>query len=93
MTIANLIDAECLAFAKLATDAARHAGVNDFDNLSLIRCDGGLALVCVDIGGECVTHGIELPDNAWTPQIESEIERRFRGSLEIAFRQVGRAAA
>lgn len=93
MTILNLIDAERLTFAKLATDTTRRTGARDFSNLSLIRCDGGLALVCVDIGGECVTHGIELPDNAWTPQIESEIERRFRGSLEIAFRQVGRAAA
>ena len=92
MTIANLIDAECLALAKLATDAARHAGVNGFDNLSLIRCDGGLALVCVDVAGECITHGLELPEPAWTPQLETEIERRFRGSLEIAFQQLRGAA-
>lgn len=92
MSVSDLIDAECLALAKLATDAARHAGVNSFDNLSLTRCDGGLALVCVDVAGECITHGLELPKAAWSPQLETEIERRFRGSLEIAFRQVGRAA-
>jgi hypothetical protein len=93
MNYASLIDAERLAFARLATEAARRTGGRTVSNAEVIRCSGGLSLICADIGGETVTHGLELPPGAWTPALEVELVRLFRGSAEIALRQIGGIAA
>lgn len=93
MDYSNLIDAERLAFARLATETARRTGGRTVSNVELIRCSGGLSLICADIGGETATHGLELPPAAWTPPLEAELVRLFRGSAEIALRQIGGTTA
>lgn len=93
MSYLSLIDAERLAFAKLATETAHRTGGRTVSNVEVIRCSGGLAFISADIGGETVTHGLELPSNAWTPALEVELAKLFQGSAEIALRQTRGAAA
>lgn len=93
MSCLDLIDAERLAFAKLATETARRTGGLTVSNLELIHCSDSLRLICCDVGGECVTHGLELPANAWTPALEAELLRLFRGSAQLALRQLPGVAA
>lgn len=89
MNYSSLIDAERLAFAKLATEVARRTGGKIVSDVEVIRCSDGLSLICADVGGETVTHGLELPAGAWTPTLVTELARLFRGSAEIAMRQAG----
>lgn len=93
MDYSSLIDVERLVFSKLATEAARRTGERSITNLELIHSETGVTFVCCDVGGVCVVHPIELPANAWTPALEAELVRLFRGSAEIALRQIGRIAA
>lgn len=93
MDYSNLIDAERLAFAKQATETARRTGARTINNVEVIRCSGGLSLICADIGGETITQGMELPLDAWTPALSDELVRLFGGSAEIALRQIGGTVA
>lgn len=85
------IENDQLHFARLAEEAARRTGDSTVTNPELIRCNDTLHLLCMDVGGETVTHGIELPTNAWTPALEAELIKRFRGSAQLAVRAIGGA--
>lgn len=87
MSIAST-DAERLAFAKLVTETARRTGVRTVSNVEVIRCSDRLRLICCDVGGECVTHGLELPAAAWTPALQAEVQRMFQVSAQLAVRQL-----
>lgn len=93
MDYLNLINADRIAFARLTNETARRTGGRTINNVEVIRCDGGLAFICADIGGETATHCLELPPDAWTPALSDELVRLFRGSAEIALRQIGGATA
>lgn len=93
MDYLNLINAERLAFARLTNETARRTGGRTINNVEVIRCSGGLSLICADIGGETITKGLELPLAAWVPPLEAELVRLFRGSAEIALRQIGGTTA
>lgn len=88
MNYLSLIDAERLAFARLASEAARRTGGRQVTNIEMIHCSDGLALLCADIGGESATQGLELPASAWNPALEAHIKRLFLGSAQLAVQQM-----
>ena len=83
------IENDQLQFARLAEETARRTGDSTITNPKLIRCNDTLRLLCMDVGGETVTHGIELPANAWSPALEAELLKRFQGSAQLAVRAIG----
>lgn len=82
------IESDQLQFAELAKQAARRGGGRTVTNPEMIRCNDTLRLLCMDVGGEAVTHGIELPVKAWTPALEAHLIKNFKGSAELAIQGV-----
>lgn len=87
----SLIENEQLQFAAAATAEAKRTGLSAITRVGLIHCSDSLRLIYADVGGETITHGIDLPAKAWTPALEKELIKRFKGSAELAIRHAGRA--
>lgn len=95
MDYTAVISAERIRFSRALNEAARRTGSRTISNVEILYADRCLRFICADVGGECVVHTLELPEAAYSDELEAEIIKMFRASVDITIRQlpVPRASA
>ncbi|MGP5711267.1 hypothetical protein ACTXPD_04535 [Vreelandella alkaliphila] len=84
MTTIASIEANQMELATQAKEVAQRTGYHEIIGARLIDCSPSTRLFVADIGGVPITQAIELTAKAWTPALEAELVKRFKGSAQLA---------
>lgn len=88
MDLVDVLNSERLRFAKALNDVALRTGCRTVSNLEILYADRCLRFIAADIGGECLVHTVELPEAAWSDELEAAVIRMFETSVAITIRQL-----